>query len=49
MELVVRMKRLFTELGTPVQDLVRPDSVAWTEVPSRIACLGGNATAGREA
>jgi cellulose synthase/poly-beta-1,6-N-acetylglucosamine synthase-like glycosyltransferase len=40
MELVVRMKRLFTDQGRPCKIEFVPDSVAWTEVPESYRVLG---------
>lgn len=40
MELVVRIKRLFTEWGRPCRIEFVPDSVAWTEVPESYKVLG---------
>ena len=40
MELVVRMKRLFTDWGRPCKIDFVPDSVAWTEVPESYRVLG---------
>lgn len=40
MELVVRMKRVFTDLGRPCKIEFVPDSVAWTEVPESLRVLG---------
>jgi cellulose synthase/poly-beta-1,6-N-acetylglucosamine synthase-like glycosyltransferase len=40
MELVVRMKRLFTDQGRPCRIEFVPDSVAWTEVPESYRVLG---------
>ena len=40
MELVVRMKRLFTDQGRPCNIQFVPDSVAWTEVPESYRVLG---------
>ena len=40
MELVVRMKRLFTDWGRPCKIEFVPDSVAWTEVPESYRVLG---------
>ena len=40
MELVVRMKRLFTDQGRPCRIEFVPDSVAWTEVPESLRVLG---------
>ncbi|MDX1494055.1 MAG: glycosyltransferase [Longimicrobiales bacterium] len=40
MELVVRMKRIFTDQGRPCSIHFVPDSVAWTEVPESYKILG---------
>jgi cellulose synthase/poly-beta-1,6-N-acetylglucosamine synthase-like glycosyltransferase len=40
MELVVRMKRIFTDQGRPCKIEFVPDSVAWTEVPESLRVLG---------
>lgn len=40
MELVIRIKRLFTERGRPCEIAFVPDSVAWTEVPESYRVLG---------
>ncbi len=40
MELVVRMKRHFTDQGRPCRIEFVPDSVAWTEVPESLRVLG---------